>query len=281
MTARFEGAGPLRFWVGAFGVRVEVVAAQPAGAALVSLLSGLALGPGPVAAVLSLASGPQGWSLREGARQPLAESPDWQAPAEAMLVRLNVLLLAAAPLLAVHAGVVRLPGGDVLAMPAESGTGKSTMTAALVRAGAAYVSDEALVLGEGLVVSAYPRPLLLSPERARSLALGEPVLRAAEVAYPPAALGESVPAGEPLRLRHVVRLVRRPGPVSLERLPALESAQLLLANAFNHFRDPRAAFDIAAEVATGCQVWELGYSEARDATAVLLARFAAGAVPTD
>ena len=270
MTVVVEGAGPLRFWVGAFSIRVEVVAAEPAGSALMSLLSGLSLGPGTVSSVLSLVSGAGGWSLREGAGQPLAESPDWHVPAEALLMRLNALLLAAAPLLAVHAGVVRLPGGDVLAMPAESGTGKSTMTAALVRAGAAYISDEALVLGQGLAVTAYPRPLLLAPDRALALGLGEPVLRAGEVAYPPASLGEVVTAQEPLRLRHVVRLVRRPGPVSLQRLPALDSAPLLLANAFNHFEDPRAAFEIAAEVATGCQVWELGYSEAAEAADVLL-----------
>ncbi|MBC7677923.1 MAG: hypothetical protein H7233_02880, partial [Pseudorhodobacter sp.] len=237
MTVRADSAGPLRFWVGAFGVRVEVVAAPPAGAVLASLLAGLSLGPGRVSAVLSLASGADGWSLREGAGPPLAESPDWHAPGEALLVRLNALLLAAAPLLAVHAGVVRLPGGGVLAMPAESGTGKSTMTAALVQAGAAYVSDEALVLDRGLVVTAYPRPLLLAADRASALGLGVSVLRAAEVAYPPASLGPAVTAGEPLRLRHVVRLLRRPGPVSLARLPGLDSAPLVLEDAFIHFED--------------------------------------------
>jgi hypothetical protein len=60
----------------------------------------------------------------------------------------------------VHAGVV-VRDGRALLIPGDSFSGKSTMVAALVRAGATYFSDEFAVLdGDGLV-HPYPKPLWL------------------------------------------------------------------------------------------------------------------------
>ena len=59
----------------------------------------------------------------------------------------------------VHAGVVAVDGRALL-LPGGSFTGKTTLVAALLRAGAQYGSDEYAVLDEaGLVLPAYPRPL--------------------------------------------------------------------------------------------------------------------------
>lgn len=62
----------------------------------------------------------------------------------------------------VHAGVVAV-NGRALLLPGRSLAGKTTLTAALVRAGAAYGSDEyAPLLADGRVET-YPRPLWVRP----------------------------------------------------------------------------------------------------------------------
>ncbi len=48
--------------------------------------------------------------------------------------------------LLVHAGAVRTPSGKGMLLPAEAGSGKSTLTLGLVRAGFGYLSDEAAVI---------------------------------------------------------------------------------------------------------------------------------------
>jgi hypothetical protein len=60
----------------------------------------------------------------------------------------------------IHAGAVAI-GGVALVLPAPSLAGKSTLVAALVRAGATYLSDEYAVLdGDGKVIP-YPRAISL------------------------------------------------------------------------------------------------------------------------
>src|SRR3954452_6291040 len=56
----------------------------------------------------------------------------------------------------IHAGVVR-HGGHAIVIPGHSGAGKTTLTAALVRAGASYYSDEYAVLDDDGLVHPYPR----------------------------------------------------------------------------------------------------------------------------
>src|SRR6185312_3555780 len=75
----------------------------------------------------------------------------------------------------VHAGVVGWRGRAIV-LPGRTHAGKSTLVAALVRAGATYYSDEyALVDGDGRVWP-YPRPLSLrrarGPVRVRPERLG-------------------------------------------------------------------------------------------------------------
>ena len=58
----------------------------------------------------------------------------------------------------IHAGVLRAPGGCVL-LPAPQGSGKSTLTAALVQAGSGYFSDEVALLDDGLLVAPFPQAI--------------------------------------------------------------------------------------------------------------------------
>lgn len=58
----------------------------------------------------------------------------------------------------VHAGVVAIDGRALL-LPGRSTSGKTTLTAALLQAGAEYGSDEYAVLSPDGLVHPYPRPL--------------------------------------------------------------------------------------------------------------------------
>lgn len=58
----------------------------------------------------------------------------------------------------VHAGAV-LVDGEVVLIPGRSGTGKTSLVAALIRAGAMYLSDEYAVIDRHGRVHPYPRPL--------------------------------------------------------------------------------------------------------------------------
>lgn len=64
--------------------------------------------------------------------------------------------------LMIHAGAVVSPGGDGVLLPGEAGSGKTTLTAGLVRAGFGYLSDEggAIDLVTGRLYP-YPRSLSL------------------------------------------------------------------------------------------------------------------------
>ncbi|MEO9240184.1 MAG: hypothetical protein ABI418_19075, partial [Jatrophihabitantaceae bacterium] len=85
-------------------------------------------------------------------------------PFAAALAGLTELAVSRSPLLCIHAGVV-LGRAGVLAFPGQSGLGKSTLTAALVRAGFGYLSDETLALQRRTGrVARFARPLGLAPD---------------------------------------------------------------------------------------------------------------------
>jgi hypothetical protein len=98
----------------------------------------------------------------------------------------------------VHAGVVGWRGSAIL-IPGKSFTGKSTLVAALVRAGATYYSDEYAILDSRGLVHPYPKRLLIRA--------GGPV---APGRFWPEALGGSSGI-EPLPVGSVVVTRYRPG----------------------------------------------------------------------
>ncbi len=70
----------------------------------------------------------------------------------------TAIALEAPGLVFVHAGVVAVDGRAIV-IPGPSMAGKTTLVAALVRAGATYLSDEYAVLDTGGLVHPYPRRL--------------------------------------------------------------------------------------------------------------------------
>lgn len=162
---------------------------------------------------------------------------------------------------AVHAGVVAM-GGRAIAFPAESGDGKSTLTAACLGAGFAYVSDEALCVDyETAEVVPYPKPLALSHHSLALLgveaAAGE-LQRTPddEVVLLPAELGADV-AATPLRLAHLVVIDRTGGDPQMEPLSKIEGMERLLRLSFNHYKNPEQAFRLASALTEGCTTWRL------------------------
>jgi hypothetical protein len=129
-----------------------------------------------------------------GADRPPSHEPERVWPiadvthAEAVISELELWVAEhAAGLVFVHAGVVAVDGKALL-LPGRSLTGKSTLTRALLQAGAAYGSDEYAVLRPDGRVQAYPRPLALRDDPRRRVSAAELGAQSFEGALPVAAV---------------------------------------------------------------------------------------------
>ncbi len=139
----------------------------------------------------------------------------------------------------VHAGVVGWEGKAIV-MPGPSFTGKSTLVAALVRAGATYYSDEFAILDENGLVHPFARPLSL---RCSDPYVGEPI--AADE------LGGRT-GMEPLPVGLIVTTGYRPGARwSPSRLSQGEAVLALLSNTLSARRQPGAVLPVLDRVAAG------------------------------
>jgi hypothetical protein len=162
----------------------------------------------------------------------------------------------------VHAGVVA-HGEGALVLPGRSLTGKSTLVAALVTRGAAYLSDEYAVLDAEGAIHPYPKPLSLRAPG--SLAQkDEPVERlggvAADRAFRAAVI--AVTRYEPgARWRPVER-------------PSSSGALALLSNAVPARHRPAETLAAVRRAADGAIVLEGPRGEATETAAELLNRLA-------
>lgn len=213
--------------------------------------------------------GPQGLR-RDGLTTGVARGRDPASVLADFAQDVNQHVIASTRQLAFHAGVVSL-GERVVAFPAQSGVGKSTMTLACTRLGLGYVSDEALVLDDEGRVRPYPRPLgLVGPMQALLRGPGS-VDVVGETLVPPAELG-AVGVGERPSVAAVIVLDRQAtGPPNLQPMPRAAIVTLLLRLSFNGWKDPVRALRQATAVVSGAQVFRLSYCEAVDA-APLVAR---------
>ena len=100
------------------------------------------------------------WELRQGERRPSFEVSLDQALIELQRQLRRRVALNASTAVFVHAGVVE-SGGRAIVMPGAPFAGKSTLVAALVRAGATYLSDEYAVFDERGRVHPFAKPLSL------------------------------------------------------------------------------------------------------------------------
>jgi hypothetical protein len=154
-----------------------------------------------------------------------------------------LVALEAKSLIFIHAGAVAYEGRAIVA-PGRSFAGKSTLVAALVRAGAVYYSDEYAVLDEKGLVHPFPKPLSLREDGVTQIDRGVESIGgvAGEQAVPlGAVVVTSYRAGAPWRprrlssgeaslalLSHAVAAQTRPAEAlrtiteSLDRVPVLE-----------------------------------------------------------
>lgn len=177
------------------------------------------------------------------------------------LADLTRAVIDASPCVCIHAAVVSSTNA-VLAFPGASGLGKSTLTAALVRQGFAYVSDEALALDPvSLSVCRFSRPLALDSNSWSVLSFdGPPPLPGAEAFVRASSLGRLEETDRPLT--DVVVARREPGTMQL--VPSRRSAAVvvLVQRSFNHFRAPRDTFRTVVAAVRECRVWQATYSDA-------------------
>jgi hypothetical protein len=156
----------------------------------------------------------------------------------------------------VHAGVVGWRGRAIV-VPGRSGSGKSRLVAALVRAGATYYSDEYAVFDSRGRVHPYPAPLCWRDE-------GRAARR-----IPAEELGG--PAGRALRVGLVADARYEPGgswqPSALSPGRGL---LLLLANTIPARRKPRAVMAALSQAVAQARVWSGRRGEAEETAALLL-----------
>lgn len=172
---------------------------------------------------------------------------------------LNNAAIEQCPHFAVHSGVAARKD-LIVAFPAGSGFGKTTLTAALVSKGFDFISDEALVFDDSGIVLPYPKPFALSPWSAESLGLGHVETETLVTAQD---LGGRIGAGGPLT--DLVLSEYGHSEPELEPLPKSDAVAALIRFSFNHFKDPERAFRIATMVARDLRVWDLKYNEPSEA----------------
>jgi hypothetical protein len=216
-----------------------------------------------------LTRGANGDCLVLRGEQVVARGASWSAAVDALVTVVNGEAIGAFEGFAVHAGVVAA-GAGAIAFPGVSGAGKSTLTAACLQVGAGYVSDEALCVDfhSGLVLP-YPKPIRLSASSQHLLGLSpSPDTDALVIADELGA--RTVEA--PLALVHIVELARTGERLHLAPLPRSNGLAALLRFSFNHYKRPRAAFELAGRLASGACAWRLEYSSPRAAAELLLRR---------
>jgi hypothetical protein len=172
-------------------------------------------------------------------RAPLAQTTDLDELFEALASDLRRYVAEEAPRrVFVHAGAVGWRGRAIL-LPGRSFSGKTTLVAALLRAGATYYSDEYAVLDARGRVHPYPKPLSIREES------GEATRRC-----PPEAFGGAVGA-VPLPVGLVAVVEYRPGARWRSRALAPRRAALaLLANTVPARRRPAAVLTALQQVVT-------------------------------
>jgi hypothetical protein len=153
----------------------------------------------------------------------------------------------------VHAGAVGWRGRAIL-LPGDNESGKSTLTAALVRGGATFFSDEFAVLDRRGRVHPYPLPLRLRGSgdgiRARNLSVEE--------------LG-GIPASRPLPVGLILSLPFDPrGPGRLQSLSPGRGAMELLQHATQARLRPRRVVKAVGRAAENATVLKGRRGEAED-----------------
>ena len=191
---------------------------------------------------------------------------------------MNNAVAEARHVLVVHAGVVVAPDGNAVVLPAASGGGKTTLTAALVRAGFAYLSDEMMAIDpETLRVLPVPRSLFCKPGTFEALGISPPALSAEAMGYVDGAIpvrpGDLRPGsvGSAATVRTIVAPRYRPGAeTAIEPVSRAAGLTDLASQAFNLqlFGGP-AGMRLLGEVARGARCYRLTVGPLDEAVAAV------------
>lgn len=212
-------------------------------------------------------AGDGGFTSRDGIGN--RHSPDRDALLEDLTASLRFAIAChARSFVFIHGGAVRWKGRAVL-IPGKSLSGKSTLTRALLEAGAEYYSDEHIVLDRDGVVHPWPKPLSLRRQNhTRQYEVAAESL-GAWVAGSPA------PAGLIL-LSSYRRCARwRPGAV-----PATEAALALAANAFAARLSPHKVMQAVSAAALQARCLRSHRPDARRVAGSILAAMESPNVPS-
>lgn len=167
----------------------------------------------------------------------------------------------------VHAAVVA-KDGRAIAMPADSGGGKTTLAASLVIDGFSYLSDEALVIADDGSVIPYPKPMALSEWSCQTLKI--PSVNG-ETLVMPGDLGGKAHAG-PCKLADIIIPTYGAKTPTFEQEPASSAVTALIEKSFNHYKNPERAFRLATQAAQRARVWRLNYDDPLEAAGLIKER---------
>jgi len=161
----------------------------------------------------------------------------------------------------IHAGVVGW-GNFAILIPGRSLTGKSTLVAALIRAGASYYSDEFAVIDRQGRVHPYPRPLQMREEGSHH-----------QTSHPVEEFGGKA-AIRPLAVRLVLVTRHKPGASWLPRQLSPGIGMLkLLDNTVSARRSPAQALHTLKQVVAKAQIVRSSRGEASQIVDWLTANF--------
>lgn len=158
----------------------------------------------------------------------------------------------------IHAGVVRA-GDTSIVIPGGSRSGKSTLVAELLAAGATYYSDEYAPVGSDGLIQPYAKPLSIRPAGRDGPGRLRPVPQA-QIATRPAAPGLIVVT------RYEAGAAWRPRPVS-----GGEAALALLRNTVAARPQSARAMSVVSQLARDASSYSSARGEARDTAPALMA----------
>jgi len=229
--------------------------------------------PGRAEHVLTLSSSAGLWSVHIDATRVLS-TPAPSVAFSYLLWEANRRAIDATTVaVPVHASAAVFDGGAIV-LPGPMGAGKSTLVAALVRAGLGYLTDEVAAFDPVTrAIVPYPKYLSLGPELAHLLAappesvrpfIGDQTLVPPDVLRPGAAAPAAVP-----RLVVAPRF-ERGAAATIEPLRPAEALSTLAQHAFHIEQDGPRTLDVLAGVVEQASCYRLVSGDVEEATALLL-----------
>ena len=176
--------------------------------------------------------------------------------------------------LALHAGAVALDGKAVI-LPAPPDSGKTTLTAGLVRAGFEYLSDEAALIDPSTaMVHPFPRAMWMEPPTVELLGRtggGVPALEDDRNHYQVLAEDlRSGSAGGPCPVGLVIApMYQRGSTTRLEPIGRAEAVRMLAENSFNFPKFGARGLDVLHRLVAGARCFRLRVGDLESAVAAV------------